>query len=191
MDAKTDKQLISDHLKGDQAALRELFDKHLSSVYNFVFRVAPNGIEAEDIVQEAFIKVWQNLKNFRPDGSFRNWVLTIAKNTLFDALRKRRIPVFSELEKAGEESSPELDMPDPRPLPSEEAERSEAVHQVEEALGSLDPGQKTVVVLHALEGLTFQEIGDMNQEPMDTVKTRYRRALRKMAAYLTSRAEKK
>ncbi|MHB8831253.1 MAG: RNA polymerase sigma factor [Patescibacteria group bacterium] len=184
MPPENDAQLIKQYLKGDEQSLRILYEQHVPSVYNFIFRLAPSGFDVEDIVQEAFVKAWLNLKKFDQSKSFKTWIFTIAKNVLFDQIKKKQPIAFSQLDSDEEGNVPELDIVDSRPLADEVLNAIDADKRFEELLQKLNPVQRAVVVSHAIEGLTFSEIGEILGQPMDTVKTRYRRAIGKLQAYL-------
>ncbi len=104
-----DRQLIYDYLKkGDEKSLEILIQRYLKPVYGFAYRYVGNVQEAEDIAQEVFVKVWKNLKKpalslskgFDPKkGNFKAWIFTIAKNTAFDFLKKKKSLQFSDLQK--------------------------------------------------------------------------------------------
>lgn len=177
-----DAQLIAESLKGDENALSSLYLKHIPAVFNFIKKIAPPGIDADDIVQEAFIKAWRNLKKFDTSKSFKNWIFTIARNTLIDAMKKNMRQVGAYLDDEG--AMEDADAIDGMPLPDELAERSELKDDLEKALDELTPPQKSVVILHAVEGMTFNEIAEIVEQPMDTVKTRYRRALAKLSSII-------
>ncbi|MDD5726604.1 MAG: RNA polymerase sigma factor, partial [Patescibacteria group bacterium] len=184
MTPENDAQLIKQYLKGDEESLRVLYEQYVPSVYNFIFRLAPSGFDVEDIVQEAFVKAWLNLKKFDQSKSFKTWIFTIAKNVLFDQIKKKQPIAFSQLESDEEGNVPDLDVADSRPLADEILNAIDSDKRFEELLQILNPVQRAVVISHAIEGLTFSEIGEVLGQPMDTVKTRYRRAIGKLQAYL-------
>lgn len=165
-------------MRGDQQALQELYTKYVPQVYSFIARLAPAHIDPQDIVQEAFIKAWQNIKKYDTVFPFRTWLFTIARNTLRDQIRKKNPEAFSQVQEYSEGPTLEETLADEkRAHPSVEIDRSFDQAVLEEALQHLPPAQREAVLLHAVEDFTFQEIAQTTQEPMDTVKTRYRRAL--------------
>lgn len=184
METENDAQLIKQSLKGNEQSLRVLYEKYIPSVFNFIYRLAPPEFDVEDIVQEAFVKAWLNLKKFDQSKSFKTWIFTIAKNVLFDQIKKKQPIAFSQLESDEEGNVPELDVADSRPLADEVLNAIDSDKRFEELLQILNPVQRAVVISHAIEGLTFSEIGEVLGQPMDTVKTRYRRALFKLHEYL-------
>lgn len=183
----SDADLVGACLKGDEEALRFLYERHIPGVYNFIARTAPPDIDVEDIVQESFIKAWRNLKRFDRTKNFKTWIFTIAKNTLLDRLKSNRTISFSLLEEGMGDDKPAFDPADKRPLPDEVLQMFESDKSASELLGSLKPAARAVVVMHALEDLSFREVGEILGEPMDTVKTRYRRAIQELARILASK----
>ena len=159
---------------------------HLKSVYNFVFRLSKNKDEASDITQEVFIKVWKNLKKFNPDKNFKTWILTIARNTTIDWLRKKKSIAFSELDyfNDGNDKSFEESIVDIEPLPDDIFMRKELEKEVEKALAKIRPDFREIILLHHTEQLTFEEIGKIVGKPLNTVKSQYRRALNILRKFL-------
>lgn len=92
---RDDKRLITDAIQGDDDAFAFLVQRHLSAVYNFAYHFAGKE-EADDIAQETFLKIWKNLKKFRPGENFKTWMFAIARNTAIDHMRKKRESVFSD-----------------------------------------------------------------------------------------------
>lgn len=159
----------------------ELVRAHYESVYRFLFRFVRTREEAENLTQETFIKAWRHLKKFDPTKNFKTWVFTIAKNTALDFLKKKSesnsvsLSVDEILDSAEQ-------VPDNAPLPPEIFARSETAKLVETELNKLGVSDRTVLILYYFEGLTFQEISEVLEEPLNTVKSRQRRALAKVRA---------
>lgn len=92
----TDQQLISQYLKNkDNAALENLIKRYLPLIFGFVKRYTGNADNTSDIMQEVFVKVWKNLKNFDQSKSFKTWIFTIAKRTSIDWLKKKNALHFA------------------------------------------------------------------------------------------------
>ncbi len=177
MEHLTDQELVLAARDGEAAAFDVLVRRHAPSVYRFVFRLVHDAAAAEDISQETFLKIWKNLKRFDPQKPFRAWMFRIARNSAFDRLKKKRAFAFSELEAEDGEAMGLDEVEDEAPLPDEVVLSQELRDELAAALDRLPPKAKSVVVLHGLEGLTFQEIAEASDEPLNTVKSRYRRAL--------------
>lgn len=187
MQQDTDEQLIVNYLRGDGKSLEILIGRYLKPIYNFAYRYVKNEKEAEDITQEIFIKAWRNLKRFDKKRSFKIWLFHLAKNICFDFLRKRKDVSFSELEKGDENYHLEEEIIDASPLPDELFEQKNLQEILNSAIGQLPLKDQTVLFLHHNEHFIFQEIADSLDEPLNTIKSRYRRALKKLRTLLYSR----
>ena len=93
-----DKELIKKYLKGEARAFDFLVEKNLKLIYNFVYKNVGNEASAEDITQEVFLKVFNNIKKIKNQSSFRSWIFNIAKNTSLDYLKKKKAIPFSRFE---------------------------------------------------------------------------------------------
>jgi RNA polymerase sigma factor (sigma-70 family) len=184
MDNISDEKLVSEYLSGDEKSLEILVGRYLKSIYNFLLRFVNDPSSAEDNTQEVFVKVWKNLKKFDQSKSFKPWIFRIAKNTALDHLRQKKILVFSELGNEEDEINIIENIPDPAPMPDEIFDRQNLKNELQMAIDKLPLNYKIVVMLHGLEELTFQEISETLEEPLNTVKSRYLRALVKLREIL-------
>jgi len=182
-----DKHLVEKYLnEDDEEALNELVKRYLSGVYNFIYRFVGVQSEAEDLAQETFIKLWKNLKKFRKDENFKTWLFTIARNTAFDFMRRKKPLLFSDFENA-EGDNILLDTIATAELkPNEIFEQLETEKKVDDLMGELSGSSKEVVLLHHYEEMTFDQIGKVLNKPLNTVKSRYRRALMEMKKIVDS-----
>ncbi len=186
----TDAQLIAAHLNGDEDAFRVLVERYLKPVYNFTLRFA-DPADAEDIVQETFVKAWKRFRTYRGEFCFRSWLFGIARNTAIDWLRKKRPAAFSSFENA-EGGNPLLDsLADAGPVPDEIAAAADDTRLISGAVSRLPADYRAVVSLRHDAGCTFEEIGRVQSKPLNTVKSQYRRAilaLRRLVATDTAEA---
>jgi len=159
--------------------IETIIKQHLKPVYSFVFRFSKNESEASDITQEVFIKIWKNLNKFDPEKNFKAWIFTIARNTAIDHIRKNKDIAFSKLDAQFEEDEKTFEetLPDIEPLPDEIFMKKELGGEVERALAKIRPDFREIILLHYVEGLTFEEIGKIVGKPLNTVKSHHRRAL--------------
>jgi len=173
----SDEELIDAYLGGDEDAFPLLLQRHLADVYNFARRLG-GGEDADDVTQEVFLKVWKNLKLYRrANAKFRTWLFSIARNTTIDFLRKKKHIAFSEFD-TPEGGNPLTEtLADETPEPDELFAQAESAQQLERALQALSPRAREVLLLRYREDLTFDEIGAVLKEPLNTVKSRHRRAL--------------
>jgi len=167
----TDAELIKRAVQGDDAALTELVQHYLKPAYAFAYRYVRNRQDAEDITQEVFVKVWKNLKKFDAGKPFQPWLYQITKNTCFDWLRKKSAVPFSELDKIKEIAA------DASPPPDVLADQSLLQDELTAAAERLAPKYAKVISLYHQQNLNFRQIAELLQEPLNTVKSRYRRAL--------------
>ena len=172
----SDEDLISLVGSDDARAFAALYDRHSRAVYGMAYRLTNERQAAEDLTQDAFLKVWRSADGYRPErGSVRPWILSIVRNRGIDHLRslaslRRR---QDRLERYAPTSS----------QPSEafaEAWRGYLSERVGEALGALPPEQREVITLAHLHGRTHEEIARRLGLPMGTVKGRMRLGLKKL-----------
>ncbi len=171
---ESDEKLVETYLGGNEAALNELVRRYAGHIYNFIYQYIRSPQETEDLTQDTFFKVWRHLRKFDTTKKFKVWIFQIARNTVFDFLRKKRTQVLSDL---GDEETGEFDVPDNQPLPEEVFERKETEFKVRKIIASLPPVYQAVLSLYYLNQLNFREIAEVLGEPIDTVKARHRRAI--------------
>jgi RNA polymerase sigma-70 factor, ECF subfamily len=168
-------QALSDRLaKGDPAALQEVFSLFVSSAYAVALRVTKNRQDAEEVVQETFLEVWQRADRYQPErGSLSTWILAIARSRSIDRLRHLKARHL-----AVERS---LQQPQPNQEPTE-SQRDQA--RLRASLESLPPEQRTALELAYFHGLSQNEIAEKTSTPLGTVKTRVRLATHRLAELL-------
>ena len=184
---KPDQQLIADYLQGDEASLELLIKRYLKPIYSFIYRYVENAQDAEDATQEVFVKVWKHLEKFDQSKSFKTWIFSIAKNTAIDFLKKKKAIPFSEFSARGgsafggeNEDGGNIiadTFADTAKLPQEIFERKEIVQMLELTIAELSPKYRAVLSLRYNNDFNFREIAETLGEPINTVKSRYRRAL--------------
>lgn len=170
-------KLKKDFIKGDRKAFDELVKTHLNPIYSFIFRLIGSADDAEDITQETFIKIWKNAKRYDAKKSFTTWIFGIAKNTTIDFLRKQKSLPFSSFEDDEGVNLLEENLSDPFPLPDELARRADAAKILSDAIDELEIKYRVVLHLYYDNHLNFREIAEILEEPIDTIKSRHRRAL--------------
>lgn len=163
---------------GDRNAFAELVDIYKDKLFHLAYRMMNNAQEAEDVVQETFLRVYMNLHRYDETLKFSTWIFRIATNLCIDRLRRRR-PVYSldadmtDHEGAGSDGYALL--PSNERTPEAHLVVSETREQVQLAIASLPDKYKSVIVLRYLHDLSLQEIGDILDMPISTVKTRVHR----------------
>ena len=174
---RTDEQLISDYLEGDEIALSVLVDRYLSDLCSFAYALTRDIQSAEDIAQEAFVKAWKNMRTFVPGNSFRGWLFGIARNTALDLLRKRKDIAFSAFETRDGNNALLETVADTQPLPDELFVQAEDARYVTVLLEQINPQYREILSLRHTSNMTFAEIGQVVGRPLHTVKSQYRRAI--------------
>ncbi len=176
----TDEELIEAHLKGDGSAFPALVGRYLDQAYDLALRLG-GGDDANDITQEAFIKAWRNLKRYRREAaSFRTWMFAILRNTAIDFARKKSRKGSSPFSAFDTEDGGNRlleTLPDDAPQPDDLFAEAESKEALERALAALPFRAREVLLLKYFEDMTFDEIGRALGEPLNTVKSRHRRAL--------------
>jgi len=158
-------------LDGDQDAFAELVYTYQDAVYNLCYRMLGERTEAEDSVQEAFLRAYLNLKRYDPTRSFKTWVLTIASNHCIDRLRRRRIHWLSI-----EEPLPNLTLSAEEPEPEDMSILRERSKAVQDLLHQLNPEYRAAVVLRYWYDYSYTEIADILDTTESAIKSRLFRA---------------
>lgn len=177
MKTLTDIQLVANYLKkSDEQALEELVQRYLPLIYGFARQYTGSPDHAADIAQETFVKAWKNLRRFDQAQSFRTWIFTIAKRTAIDWLKKKKALPFSLLEGEQQESFAESLVDDARSL-IDQLSQAEESRMLATAIAQLPGHYRSVITLHTDHDLTFAQIAVRLREPLNTIKSRYRRGL--------------
>jgi RNA polymerase sigma-70 factor, ECF subfamily len=180
-------EMIRDRIKqvkrGDQSAFEDVVSFFQNKIYQHCFRMLGNAHEAEDIAQEAFIRAYVNIHSFDDRRKFSTWLYRIATNLTIDRLRKRKPDHYLDAEVKGTEG---LDMysqlADQGRLPEEEVEGLELQRYIQYEISKLPPKYRSIIMLRYIEEFSLQEISEILDIPLGTVKTRIHRgreALRK------------
>ncbi len=170
---KSDKELVKEYRDGNERAIEMLIARHLPSVYNFVKRFVDEE-QASDVAQETFVRVWKHIKRYDENRSFKVWLFTIAKRLAIDFTRKRKHTPFSAFEN---DESETFEVEDLSPLPHELFRGKEIAEALETLVKELPEDRRAIVILHDSEELSFKDIAEIVDRPMNTVKSQYRRAL--------------
>src|ERR687884_370345 len=174
--------LISLVEEADAEAFATLYDRHSRAAFSLAYRMMGDRQAAEDLVQDAFLKVWRNASSYRAErGSVRTWILSIVHNRGIDQLRSQA---------SRRRTQDRIEAAAPRSQPSEafaETWRNSQRDQVREALNTLPPEQLKILELAYFSGYTHVEISDLLGLPLGTVKGRMRLGLKKVRDYFESR----
>lgn len=172
-------RLVAAHLQGDEFAFGELVRRYQSRLLNFIYRMIGDRERAEDLVQEAFVRVHRHLHRFDQTRKFSTWIYTIASNLAKNELRNRsRSPlVFHESSRAEwEDESRPLEFEDSSMRPDELYHQRHLQELVQRTVARLSEHHRTVFVLRELEGKSYEEIAEVTNTNLGTVKSRLNRA---------------
>ena len=174
----TEQELVKRAQRGDESAFAQLMRENETRIYNLTLRMTGNEQDALDLAQEAFFNAWKGLKFFKGDSSFSTWVYRLASNACIDHLRrkKRRQDISDPMPVVDEEDDRPPDIPDERYAPEQVLERKQLRQAVAEGLKQLSDEHRQVLIMRELDGLSYQEIGQVLGLEAGTVKSRIARA---------------
>jgi RNA polymerase sigma-70 factor, ECF subfamily len=176
-----EEDLISLVAQGDAEAFATFYDRHSRPAYSLAYRMMGERQAAEDLAQDAFLKVWRSAASYRADrGSVRTWLLSIVHNRGIDQLRSHA---------SRRRTQEKIEASAPKSQPSEafaQSWRNSQGEQVREALGTLPKEQLKIVELAYFSGYTHVEIAELLDLPLGTVKGRMRLGLKKIREYFGS-----
>lgn len=168
MPEEDDAALVRRSLQGDMDAFGALVDRYRRPVYTLALRMLRDPADAEDVAQDAFVRVHEGLDRYDPSRSFGTWALTIASRLCLDVLRRGRrrgAPVD------GGHGTAVAEPVDPRPEPDVSAAAADLGRRVRQAVDALPERQRMAVVLRHLMDMTYQEVGEAMGVPVGTAKT--------------------
>ena len=182
--SKTDAELIADSLRGQTEAFGQLVVRFQNRLFHSLVSMLGSPEDARDVAQDTFVQAFQKLYTFRGQSAFYSWLFRIALNTAASNRRKKQ-RVLVSIEAAREQSG--LEIPDMHPdsRPSSGLETSERQAAVRTALGELTEEFRTVLVLKEIDGLRYEEIAEIVDCPIGTVRSRIHRARQELRSKLT------
>ncbi|MDA8121682.1 MAG: sigma-70 family RNA polymerase sigma factor [Deltaproteobacteria bacterium] len=174
--------------QGKPGAFDDVVRAHQDRVYSFCVRMLSDREEALDVSQEVFLSAFRNLDGFREESRLSTWLLRIAANRCLNRIRQRSTRTAREVrfpETDGEDAPPFQPPGREEYLPERIAENLEMGKILEQALSRIDPDSRRLLLLSDVEGFTYEEVAEMAEIPLGTVKSRIHRArmaLRKILA---------
>lgn len=174
-----DEVMVERARAGDVDAFETLIHQYERKVYNLAYRLTGNHEDASDMAQEAFVRVYVKLPEFRGESSFSTWLFRIASNACLDEIRKRKRQKVTSLQnpyELGEGEELERQYADEADGPEELLARKETRAAVQACIADLDDEYRVVVVLRDIQGLAYNEIAELLGLNLGTVKSRLNRA---------------
>lgn len=180
-----DQALIAAALNGSAYAWEKLVRRYEGRIYNHGLRLTGNPADAMDLMQEVFLGVYRNLHRFRGDAKFSSWIFRIAHNKAVDMNRRKRLLMATpRRDEEGETDILDSVPGDRHEEPDVQLDELESNEQIVALLASLPMAQRLIVELKIYQGLTFEEIADMQDISENTAKTRFYSALKKLKTRL-------
>lgn len=178
MDHRSDLELIQEFKNGNSNAFNLLVLRYQERIYWVVRRLLPDHDEADDVVQDVFVKVYRSLNSFKGDSSFYTWLYRIAMNLSLNEIRRKKTRKTFSLDDAvmQHESS--------EPLPVEQMEREEQTRLIKAAIERLPEKQKKVFVLRYYEELPYEEISKILKTSVGGLKANYFHAVKKIGEFV-------
>ncbi|HLH40635.1 MAG TPA: sigma-70 family RNA polymerase sigma factor [Bryobacteraceae bacterium] len=187
--------LVLDLRSGIESAYEKLILRFEQPVYNIVSRLLDNPGDAADVVQEVFLKIFRNIGSFRQDSSLKTWIYRIAVNEArnhrrwFSRHRRQEIGLETDVHGESTERAPNEWLPDPGRSPFELALDRETQELIEAALLEVNPKFRAALVLREIEGLSYEEIAEVLDVSLGTVKSRILRGRDALKKCLAERLE--
>jgi RNA polymerase sigma-70 factor (ECF subfamily) len=178
MSASKDLELVELFQKGDEASFNELVLRYQEKVYWIARRFMNDHDQADDVVQEVFIKMYGALKDFRGESNVYTWLYRITVNVSLNTIRRQRLRDFLRIDEFFEIASDESERPD------EIVEHNEQQRLIEEAISGLPEKQKAVFILRYHEELSYEDISQILKTSVGGLKANYFHAAKKIAEYV-------
>lgn len=179
LSALSDSQVVQKFLDGEERAFGELVNRYDTRLVNFVYRTVGDRERAQDLVQETFVRVYRHLHRFDQTKKFSTWIYTIASNLAKNELRNRSrnpLVLFQTIRKNWEADHRPLEWEDESYKPDDLYRKRHLREMVEKAVAELPEHHRIVFVLRELEGRTYEDIAEITETNLGTVKSRLNRA---------------
>ncbi len=175
-DTISDEELILLFQKEDNDAFGQIVKRYKDRLVNFLFRYTGNRDDAEDIAQDAFLRLYRLKHTYKEVGKFSSWFYTIALNQAKSHMRyKNRHKAFSINQGYGEDEK-EIELPSDTRLPDEDIMSEDENYYIQKAINALDEKHKEIIILRDIQDMEYEEIAGILNVPVGTVKSRINRA---------------
>ena len=183
MTGPSDEDLIKRFQSGDLYAFDLLVQRYKNRLTNFTYRFLGNIEESEDVVQETFLRLYRNRDAYKRIAKFSTWIYTIAGNLAKTELRKRKRRKVVSLTNIGYDEK-DYEIADIALTPESKTDSALKEEKIQKAIQKLSPRFRQVIVLREIEGLSYEEISEIINAPLGTVKSRVNRARHALQQYL-------
>lgn len=177
-----DEELLKQTGEGDKEAFQELYQSTRTALYSFILSIMKNPSDAEEILQETYLKIWSGASAYTPQGKPLAWMFTMARNLCYMKFRERgRQPEISTEDMEGTEAGE----------PCLQVELAADRLALEAALGILKEDERQIVLLRVCAGMKHRELAEALEMPIATVLSKYNRSIKKLERYLQQNEENK
>ena len=170
LDNERDIALMSRIATGDEQAFRELVEHHQHAVVGTIAKMLRDPIEAEDLAQQVFLRIWKHAKRWKPEAKFTTYLFTITRNLVYNESRRRsrrrEVSADERQDEKGYEPAGET-----RSEPDSEVERAEMHDEIDTVIASLPEAQRTAVILYSYESMPYEEIAEVLETSVSSVKS--------------------
>ncbi len=180
-------ELVADFVGGDDRAFAELVERYRRKVYSLAYQVLGNHLDADEVVQETFVRIYKRRKELADVKYFSTFLLRIASNYSIDVLRKQRGHSQIAEDSSSLPGDIQVDLARRVATPSEDLENKQLMEEIKRALKELPPKQQLTAVLHDIEGYTKAEIAEVFGCPEATVRSNLHIARNKLKKILKRR----
>lgn len=170
-----DTVLVERAIAGDRASFGELVRRHQDRLFHTAVRMLDNAEDAADVVQDAFLNAYVSLRAFKGDSRFFTWLYRIAVNSAISMKRRQRVALNADGPLVGAVAPEPIDASESS-RPGHAVERAEEIERLQAALSRLTPEHRVVLVLKEIDGQKYEEIADILQVPIGTIRSRLHRA---------------
>ncbi len=182
-------ELIEKASKNNVEAFEKLISPYTNKLLNHAFRILKNREDAEDALQEAYLKIYSSLDKFEGNSSFKTWIYKIVTNVCLDMLRNQKKISKTSLNVTNEDGNQEIEIPDDTYSPDVSAQKKAALEALKDALNDLDDDHKIVITLRDIDGLSYEDIANITSTNVGTVKSRISRARMRLKKLLEKNKE--
>lgn len=184
-------KLIRQAIDGDQHAFEQLIIPYEQKVYNIALQMFKNEHDAKDSAQEVFIKVYKNLVKFNFESAFGTWLHRLTMNTCIDEYRKRKrhMTHTTSMANSNDDDGPVRQFKDEKKTPEEQMIQNEVVAEVRTAMDHLKEEQKLLLIYRDIQGYTYDEIAEMLECNLGTIKSRISRARKALKEIIVKNRE--
>lgn len=179
------KKHIEKAILGDQVAFTFLLDRYWNEVYGFMLQRTENETDAEDITIDTFSKAFDKISTYNPEYQFNTWLIAIAKNVHIDLLRKKKSSLFIDI--TDEEDDIAYTVADSSPSAEDKLITEQNLNRLLQYIKELKPAYQEVIQMRYFQEMSYQEIADELDEPLNNIKVKLLRAKKLLAEIISSK----